>query len=87
MVFVIFLTGVSLFINVTIGGLAYLAIRESQRARHEAERCRAALAEIVHILRRETPFSPAYRTPPPSPAEYFSTIMGAALANYELQAA
>jgi hypothetical protein len=90
MVFIIFLLGVTLFINVVVGGLAYLAICESQRSRHEAERCRLAVAEVLEQLvyiRQQTPFSPVFRADKPAPAEYFATIMGAALANYELRAA
>lgn len=90
MVFIIFLLGATLFINVVVGGLAYLAICESQRSRHEAERCRAAVAEILEHLvyiRQQTPFSPTFRAEKPAPEEYFATIMGAALANYELKAA
>jgi hypothetical protein len=85
MVFIVFLLGVTLFINVTVGGLAYLAICESQRSRHEAERCRIAVSEVlVYIRQHQRPGHLVFRT---DKTEYFATIMGAALANYELRAA
>lgn len=81
--FFVFLFGVSMFINVTVGFLAYLAIRESQRCRHECER----ITEQLNYIRQQTPFSPVFRAAKPSATEYFATIMNAALINYERAAA
>lgn len=90
MVFIIFLLGVTLFINVAVGALAYLAIRESQMARNEVAQCHRALADILGQLtyiREQTPFSPVFRTEKPAPTDYFSVIMNNALANYDAQQA
>jgi len=90
MMFLVFLVGTTAFINVAVGCLAYLAICESQRSRHEAERCRVALDEVLQHLtyiRERTPFSPVFRAEKPAPAEFFATIMRGALQNYEAVAA
>lgn len=86
MVFIIFLLGISIFINVAVGAIAYLAILESRQCRHECERCRTQLAGIfeqLNHIREQTPLSPTYRAEKPPSIEPFARILSAALANYD----
>lgn len=82
-----FLLILSLAVNVTVGGIAYLAIRESQKCRHETARAHAALREVLGELVRIKELSRPIREVNPITQKPFAVIVGRALANYELSVA
>lgn len=75
---IIFLMVCSMVITSAVGAVAYLAIIEAQKCRHEMARMYAELIRMHEVAKPMPPVNPVTDKP-------FAVIVGRALANYDAE--